>query len=437
MSRRWKLSVPEDRISVLPDSLLYRILSFLPTKDAAATTILSKRWKPLWLSQLIFKFDNQNKTLPIDLNCLFFPERSRLRLSIPGEDRISALPDSLLYHILSFLPMKDTAATTVLSKRWKPLFLSQLILNFEDNPFPNPSQFRRFLNSFIAERDNNLPILSFNLKCRFRYFKYDITKFVTNVVQRGVQNLSIDLLFHGRVPTCVLTTKTLAVLKLKRLTFDVPHVHLPSLKVLHLEHVTFGYFEYITKLLSGCPILNELETKDLFIEQYSRVLRVVVLSLPNLVRANISDDLIRYDWLHMAQHLRIRQTREIVLDSMFHNLTHLELIFNFMHSSGSLKWSWIMKLLENFPKLQTLIIEEVDIVHNFGDKGWEDPKVVPRCLLSHLTTCSLRNYSRINCELPFARYIMQNSRILRTMTIQSAEFLDTNTKLQMFMELYL
>ncbi|RHN78555.1 putative FBD domain-containing protein [Medicago truncatula] len=122
---------------------------------------------------------------------------------------------------------------------------------------------------------------------------------------------------------------------------------------------------------------------------------------------------------------------------MFHNLTHLELIFNFMHSSGSLKWSWIMKLLENFPKLQTLIIEEVDIVHNFGDKGWEDPKVVPRCLLSHLTTCSLRNYSRINCELPFARYIMQNSRILRTMTIQSAEFLDTNTKLQMFMELYL
>lgn len=326
MSRRWKLSVPEDRISVLPDSLLYHILSFLPTKDAAATTILSKRWKPLWLSQLIFKFDNQSfpnaltihnfvdsvianrdKTLPIDLNCLFFPERSRLRLSIPGEDRISALPDSLLYHILSFLPMKDTAATTVLSKRWKPLFLSQLILNFEDNPFPNPSQFRLFLNSFIAERDNNLPILSFNLKCRFRYFKYDITKFVTNVVQRGVQNLSIDLLFHGRVPTCVLTTKTLAVLKLKRLTFDVPHVHLPSLKVLHLEHVTFGYFEYITKLLSGCPILNELETKDLFIEQYSRVLRVVVLSLPNLVRANISDDLIWYDWLHMAQHLRIRQ----------------------------------------------------------------------------------------------------------------------------------
>jgi len=256
---------------------------------------------------------NRDKTLPIDINCLFFPVRSLLRLSIPGEDRISALPDSLLYHILSFLPMKDTAATTVLSTRWKPLFLSQLILNFEDNPFPNSAAFRRFVHSFIAKRDNNLPILSFSLKCRFRcYYRNDFTNFVSNVVRRGVQNLSIELFytnnhFKTTFHTRFLTTKTLAVLKLKRLTLDqYLHVHLPSLKVLHLESVTFIHFEYITKLLPGCPNLHELETNDLIIKELSVVLKVV-LSLPNLVRANIYDNLTQYDWLHMAQHLRIRQ----------------------------------------------------------------------------------------------------------------------------------
>jgi len=74
-------------------------------------------------------------------------------------------------------------------------------------------------------------------------------------------------------------------------------------------------------------------------------------------------------------------------------------------------------------------------VNNFGDGDWEEPAIVPECLLSHLTTCSLRNYSRINCELRFAKYIMQNSRVLSTMTIQSTKFLKTNTKLLMFKEL--
>ena len=59
-------------------------------------------------------------------------ESDRKRKNYAEVDRISNLPDSLLCHILSFLPTKQSVATTILSTRWKPLWTVVPVLDFED-----------------------------------------------------------------------------------------------------------------------------------------------------------------------------------------------------------------------------------------------------------------------------------------------------------------
>ncbi|RZC62463.1 hypothetical protein C5167_024243 [Papaver somniferum] len=51
-------SSEEDRISSLPDSLIHHILSFMYTNHAVQTCALSKRWRYIWTSMPVLKFDS-------------------------------------------------------------------------------------------------------------------------------------------------------------------------------------------------------------------------------------------------------------------------------------------------------------------------------------------------------------------------------------------
>ncbi|AES81067.2 cyclin-like F-box protein [Medicago truncatula] len=360
-----------------------------------------------------------------------------------GEDKISALPDSLLYYILSFVSIKDAATTSILSKRWRPLWLSQLFLNLDDEPFPDSPTFCNFVYSLMAMRDITLPILSFHLQCWNDYDCRDIYNFLYIAIQRGVENLNIDfshsLFSQMTLPSFVFSSKTLSILKLKQITLnEVPFVNLPSLKALYLDVVTFTYYELILKLLSGCPILQYLGTNNLVVElPYSER---PVISLSNLIRANICDIHIEFDWLQNVERLRATVLMEKLpytfqRIAMFHNLTYMELIINYQHFPRAWMFNGMIKLLEYCPKLQSLIIEEGFTFHKLYDEDWEEPKIILKCLSSHLRICSLRNFKGMKCGLHFAKFIMKNSRVLSVMTIQSPEFTDTNAKHRMLMEL--
>jgi len=57
-----------------------------------------------------------------------------------------------------------------------------------------------------------------------------------------------------------------------------------------------------------------------------------------------------------------------------------------------------------------------------------DPAITPECLSTQLKTCLLKGFKCTECELQFAKYIMQNSKVLNTMSIQIASSVDINVK---------
>lgn len=84
-----KFEQRRDRISNPPDALLCHILSFLPTKFALGTSILSKRWRYLWKSVPILDFDDdlllyRNAATPAELE-----ERTIMIFEFCGQSIVS------------------------------------------------------------------------------------------------------------------------------------------------------------------------------------------------------------------------------------------------------------------------------------------------------------------------------------------------------------
>lgn len=51
------------------------------------------------------------------------------------DDRISFLHESILHHIMTFMPARDVVRTSVLSPRWRPLWTSAPCLDINIDHF--------------------------------------------------------------------------------------------------------------------------------------------------------------------------------------------------------------------------------------------------------------------------------------------------------------
>ncbi|XP_028120745.1 F-box/LRR-repeat protein At4g14096-like [Camellia sinensis] len=117
-----------------------------------------------------------------------------------GEDRISNLPESILCHILSKLPTKFAASTTILSTKWNNLFASipnptididdSLLLNPHDNT--TNSNFINFMNHLFTVTLMDVPTIhKLHLQCHHDYGYSNIGEWVSIALNRNVTGLSL------------------------------------------------------------------------------------------------------------------------------------------------------------------------------------------------------------------------------------------------------
>jgi hypothetical protein len=74
-------------------------------------------------------------------------------------DRLGALQDDLVLHVLSFLPSREVVRSAVISRRWRHLWRSTPVVRVAGSD----DRFRLFVNSLLLHRDTTLPLRSFEI----------------------------------------------------------------------------------------------------------------------------------------------------------------------------------------------------------------------------------------------------------------------------------
>lgn len=196
-------------------------------------------------------------------------------LSINNVDRISQLPDSLCHHVLSFLSAADAGMTVFLSRRWRFLWYSCPVYNFDEKYFVNsisyssPTNFLMFLKGILTYRQRYFSYLDIE---KFRIYMrmfYELNSSALNwvVFALNCKVKELDIINEGIDCPTIPSTLSDAIFVAKYITkLEISHlylegisvsVNLPSLQelVLRGSRISDSTFQ---KIIFGCSIVRKI-----------------------------------------------------------------------------------------------------------------------------------------------------------------------------------
>ncbi|XP_026377536.1 FBD-associated F-box protein At4g10400-like [Papaver somniferum] len=192
-------------------------------------------------------------------------------IGVEEEDRISKLPDPLLCHILSFLPFQHVVATSILAKRWRFIWNSVPILKITHclstdsakDRYLHNKHFVNFMDRMFVFRD--LSTIKYFYLHTYISDDYNMNSWISVVIRRKVEEIHLWLPHPDEyspflIPSSLFTCESLVTLRMSvNVVLNLPRsVHFPKLKLLTLRDVRIKDKYFIERLLSNCPVLEQL-----------------------------------------------------------------------------------------------------------------------------------------------------------------------------------
>ncbi|KAL5728639.1 hypothetical protein ACHQM5_001703 [Ranunculus cassubicifolius] len=180
------------------------------------------------------------------LLCSLFNNTLRVEEDENDRDRLSDLPDDVFYKIISFLDIdtKTLVQASLLSTRWRYLWLSALNLNFSNKGKPISGLVDNVLR---LRKESDIYKLSLSFP---RYHCVEnIGSWITHAVSRNVQEIHITGVIIRTVVFSELHVKTL---KLSHIIINIPKwqddvlLDLPVTEYLVIDHLSANSFRLLT-----------------------------------------------------------------------------------------------------------------------------------------------------------------------------------------------
>ncbi|CAN1792902.1 F-box/FBD/LRR-repeat protein At1g16930, partial [Linum perenne] len=189
-------------------------------------------------------------------------------------DRLSNLPDSILYHILSFLDTKYVVQTSVLSRVWRCVWKHVNVINLRRSNFRNVSSFAKFIRRALSHR-YELDVSKISLIDDVGPYKA--------ILQNMLDNMLDKVIGYAFTHDCQHLDIDLQVEHIYSSLYTFGSVRSDSLKSLKLRNVTIadgfgssGLPVLTTLILVSCPLVPDQEGSVDLISKFPSLVNLFV-----------------------------------------------------------------------------------------------------------------------------------------------------------------